>query len=147
MKRGRVTAVVVAWAASIGVGYLVNEVLFKGLYMAQPAGVFRPDAELMAKLPLGIAFQLLGFFAFARAYGKGYEGGSGIAEGLRFGLLIGVMLDCFATAWFYVTSPISMTMMLAMMVDNLVEASIYGAIVGALYHPAAKSIVRPATAL
>ena len=33
---------------------------------------------------------LVGMFAVAYIYAKGYEGGSGLQEGLRFGLLIGI---------------------------------------------------------
>src|SRR5262245_49416151 len=123
MTRGRVVAAgVAAWLASIPIGYLVNEVLFANLYAAN-AVAFRPHADLVTNLPVGFAFQLIGFIAFAFAFKKGYEGGSPVGEGVRFGILIMLMVDCFAIVWNYVATPISMTLMAAMMIDYLVEGA------------------------
>lgn len=146
MNMGRVAAAaVVAWVVSIGIGYLVNEVLFSGLYAAS-AAAFRPDAQMMANLPVGFAGMLLGFFAFAYAYAKGYEGGSGPMEGLRFGLLVGLMLDGFGLVWYWVTVPIEARLAVAMMLDTLVEFAIYGAIVGFVYRPVGAAMPRRSVA-
>jgi hypothetical protein len=135
MNMGRVAAAaVVAWVVSIGIGYLVNEVLFAGMFAAN-AAAFRPQAEMMANLPIGFGVMLLGFFAFAYMYAKGYEGGAGVMEGIRFGLLVGIMLDGFAMVWYWVTIPIDASLGIAMMLDGLVEFTIYGGIVGAIYRP------------
>lgn len=143
MNMGRVAAAaVVAWVVSIGVGYLVNEVLFSSLYAAN-AAAFRPDPQMMANLPVGFIGMLLGFFAFAYAYAKGYEGGSGPMEGVRFGLLVGVMLDGFGLIWYWVTIPIDVRLAAAMMIDTLVEFSLYGAIVGFVYRPIGTPVRRP----
>ena len=37
----------------------------------------------IVSIPVG--FLLVGFFAFAYAYARGFEGGSGVMEGVRFG--------------------------------------------------------------
>ncbi len=128
-------AAIVAWVVSIPVGYVVNEIILKDLFQAN-AAAFRPDDVLMSMLPIGFAFMLVGFFVFAYAYAKGYEGGSGVMEGIRFGVIIGLLIDCFAISWWYVTVPMDSTLAMAMMVDNIVEPAMYGAIVGALYKPA-----------
>jgi hypothetical protein len=47
-----VTAAVVAWVVSIGIGFLVNQVLLSDLMLANAAAM-RPEAEMTAKLPLG----------------------------------------------------------------------------------------------
>jgi len=146
MTRGRVVAAgVAAWIASIPIGYLVNEVLFANLYAAN-AAAFRPHADILANLPIGIGFQLIGFIAFAFAFTKGYEGKSPVGEGIRFGILITLMIDCFAIVWNYVTTPISVSLMIAMMIDYLVEGAIYGAIVGAVSRPAGKPAMQAAKA-
>ena len=59
----------------------------------------RPEAELMGNLPIGFAFLLLGFFAFAYVYAKGYEGGDGVVEGIRFGVLVSLIVVGFGLIW------------------------------------------------
>lgn len=137
MNFGRIAlAAVVAWAVSLPVGFLVNDVLFAGM-MAANASVLRPEADIMAMLPLGFAVLLVGFFAFAYMYAKGYEGGSGVVEGLRFGFLASLVVTGFAMVWMYVSYPITSSYAIAIIADSVVEMTLYGAIVGAIYKPTA----------
>ena len=137
MNFARVAAgAVAAWVVSIPVGYVVNEILLKDLYVANAAAM-RPDEAVMANVPLGFGFMLFGFLVFAYTYAKGYEGGSGVMEGIRFGVLVALMVMSFSIIWTYVTMPISGTLAVAWMVDYVAEFSLYGAIVGAIYRPAA----------
>jgi hypothetical protein len=131
-----VTAAVVAWVVSIGIGFLVNEVLLRDLILANAAAM-RPQEEMVAKLPLGFAFLLVGFLAFAYAYAKGYEGGHGPMEGVRFGVVVALVVIGFGVIWQYIVFPIGGAMAVAGVVDAIVELAIYGAIVGAIYRPAA----------
>jgi hypothetical protein len=136
MNYGRIAAAaVVAWVVSVGLGFLVNNVLFAPLAAANVA-VMRPEAQLMANLPIGLGFLLVGFFAFAYAYAKGYEGGKGVAEGIRFGVTVSLIVVGFGVVWQYVMFPITATYAAALMIDSVVELAIYGAIVGAIYKPA-----------
>jgi hypothetical protein len=130
-----VTAAVVAWVVSIGIGFLVNEVLLRDLMLANAAAM-RPQDEMIAKLPLGFAFLLIGFLAFAYAYAKGYEGGHGPMEGVRFGVVVALVVIGFGVIWQYVAFPIDGAMAVAGVIDAIVELAIYGAIVGAIYRPA-----------
>jgi hypothetical protein len=130
-------AAVAAWVVSLPVGYVVNEILLKDIYTANAAAM-RPEAAIMANVPVGFVFMLVGFFAFAYAYAKGYEGTSGVMEGLRFGVLVALMLICFGLIWSWVTMPITARMAAAMMIDAVAEFALYGAIVGAVYKPAMK---------
>jgi hypothetical protein len=130
-----VTAAVVAWVVSIGIGFLVNEVLLKDLMLANAAAM-RPQDEMLAKLPLGFAFLFVGFLAFAYAYAKGYEGGHGPMEGVRFGVIVALVVIGFGVIWQYVAFPIDGAMAVAGVIDAIVELAIYGAIVGAIYRPA-----------
>ena len=136
MNLARVAAAaVVAWIVSIAIGAFVNFVLFADLALANAAAM-RPEADITANLPLGFAFLLLGFFAFAYVYAKGYEGGNGVMEGVRFGLMAAVIIIGFGVIWQYIVFPISGAFAAAIVVDTFVEAAIYGAIVGAIYKPA-----------
>ena len=138
MNFARVAAsALAAWAVSIPVGYVVNEILLKDLFTANAAAMRSPEA-VMANVPLGFVATLVGFFAFAYMYAKGYEGTSGPVEGIRFGVLVALLLCCFAIVWQYVVYPISASMLAAMVIDVIAETALYGGIVGAIYKPAAK---------
>ena len=133
MKFGRVAgAALAAWVVYLGVSPLVNNVLLADLY-AQHARVFRPQAEM--NVAFGLVAALIGFFVFAYAYAKGYEGGAGVVEGLRFGVVVGLLLAAFSVAWNYVVLPVSGALAAAWIVDVIVEMAIYGAVVGLVYRP------------
>jgi hypothetical protein len=132
---GRVAAgAIVAWIASLLISPLVNNVLLADLY-ARHAAVFRPQAEM--NMVLGLGASLVGYFVFAYAYAKGYEGGNGAVEGLRFGVVVGLLLACFAVVWNYVVLPVSGSLGVAWIVDTLVEMALYGVVVGLIYKPIA----------
>ena len=133
MNFGRVAAAaLVAWVVYLGVSPLVNNVLLADLY-AQHARVFRPQAEM--NVAFGLAAALAGFFVFAYAYAKGYEGGAGVVEGLRFGVVVGLLLAAFSVAWNYVVLPVSGALAAAWIVDVIVEMAIFGMVVGLVYKP------------
>ncbi|HEY6360365.1 MAG TPA: hypothetical protein VIX63_04635 [Vicinamibacterales bacterium] len=145
MNFGRIAAAaVVAWIVSLGLGFLVNDVLLADLIAAN-ASAHRPEAELTGNLPIGFAFLLLGFFAFAYAYAKGYEGGNGVVEGVRFGVLVSLIVVGFGLIWMYVAYPITATYAAAIIIDSIVELALYGAIVGAIYKPLPTGARRAAT--
>jgi hypothetical protein len=141
-----VMAAVAAWVLYLGVSFVVHTVLLRDIYM-QHAGMMRPEAEAGAILPVGFGFALVGFFAFAYAYAKGYEGGSGMQEGLRFGVIVGILLCCFGTIWDYMVWPMSARLAVAWMVDYIIEFALYGALVGAIYTPAPRRARSTATAV
>ena len=133
MNFGRVAAAAfAAWVVYLGVSPLVNNVLLADLY-AQHVRVFRPQAEM--NVAFGLAAALAGFFVFAYAYAKGYEGGAGVVEGLRFGVVVGLLLAAFSVTWNYVVLPVSGALAAAWIVDVIVEMAIYGAVVGLVYRP------------
>ena len=135
MNLGRVAiAAIVSCVLYLGISLLVHAVLLTDLYL-QYAHVMRPEADRQQILPAGFVLALVGFFAFAYAYAKGYEGGSGTQEGLRFGVLVGILICCFATIWEYLVFPIGRRLLLAWCIDHIVEFAIYGMVVGAVYKP------------
>jgi hypothetical protein len=131
-------AAVAAWIVYLGVSFVVHTVLLKDLYL-QHLGAMRPEADQHAILPIGFFFALVGFFAFAYTYAKGYEGGSGAQEGLRFGVLVGILICCFRVIWDHMTWPVSLQLTVAWMVEYIVEFAIYGSIVGVIYKPVQKT--------
>jgi hypothetical protein len=132
-----------AWIAFVAIGSVVHGVLLADLYVEQARGV-RGEGETHPALGFGLA--LVGFFAFAYAYAKGYEGGRGTQEGMRFGVLVALMLVSFAAVWGYIVFPISAGLAAALAIDYVVEFAIYGMIVGAVYRPAPAVAARGASA-
>jgi len=130
---GRLTSsALVAWFVHIGLTSLVWSNLLSDMG-PQNASILRAPAEM--NLVLGYAASLLGFFVFAYAYAKGYEGGAGALEGLRFGVIVGLLLACFSAVWSYVMMPISGTFAAAMIVDAILEMAVFGVVVGLVYKP------------
>lgn len=132
-------AAVAAWVVYLGVSFVVHAMLLEDIY-TQHASVMRPENEANVILPMGFVFALVGFFAFAYAYAKGYEGSSGIQEGLRFGVIVGILLVCFGSIWTYMVWPVSGRLAVLWMIDYVVEFALYGMIVGAIYKPAARAL-------
>jgi hypothetical protein len=130
-------AAVVTWVVYLGVSFVVHTMLLVDIYN-QHRSVMRPEDQANAILPIGFVFALVGFFAFAYAYAKGYEGGKGIQEGLRFGVIVGILICCFSTIWGYMVWPMSGMLLIAWMIDYIVEFALYGMIVGLLYKPSTR---------
>jgi hypothetical protein len=129
-------AALACWLLYMCLSYVVHGVLLRPTYLKY-AGAMRPEAQAASILPIGFAAALAGFFAFAYAYAKGYEGGSGIQEGLKFGVLVAVMICGFAVVWEYMVWPMGPRLFGAWVVDFFVEFSIYGMLTGSIYRPAA----------
>src|SRR3990172_10622895 len=119
-------AAVSAWVLSLVVGFVVNTYVMAEVYGAN-AAAFRPQDQM--NLALGFGAQLVGFFAFAYMYAKGYEGTGGLQEGLRFGVLIAIVLIGFVIVWNYVVLPVDGTLAVYWVVDTLVELALYGMVV------------------
>ena len=125
-----------AWVAFVIIGYVVHGVLLTDLY-ARQASALRPGGDVHSMYGFGAG--LVGFFVFAYAYAKGYEGGQGTQEGMRFGVLVALMLICFGAVRAYVVFPISGGLAAVLAVDYVVEFVVYGMIVGAIYKPVERS--------
>ena len=136
-------AALAAWVLYMVMGYIVHGVLLSDLYR-QYTGLMRPEAQAQTILPINFGVVLVGFFAFAYAYAKGYEGGNGLQEGLRFGVLVGIMLCTFGAIWQYMVWPAGRRLLAAWLIDYIVEFALYGIVVGLIYKPAAVSAKRVA---
>jgi hypothetical protein len=131
-------AALVAWVVYLGVSFVVHTMLLGDLYR-EHAGAMRPEADQNGILPVGFVFALVGFFAFAYTYAKGYEGSRGTQEGIRFGVLVGILICAFRVIWDHMIWPVSIQLTIAWMVEFIVEFALYGMIVGAIYKPAPRA--------
>jgi hypothetical protein len=135
MNQRRIAAAAgTAWLVSIPFNAFIHHGVLGSIYAAN-AAAFRPDPEIVRRLPIGYAVELVGFVIVASMYARRYAGGRGIIEGLRFGALIGLVLVSFVGIWNYVTLPISGVLGVAEAVACVFAGTIYGAIIGAVYRP------------
>ena len=133
MDFGRVAiAAVTAWVVFLLVSTLLSPALL-GEFYQRHASLFRRPADQNGVIGFAAAF--FGFFVFAYAYAKGYEGGGRASEGMRFGVLVGLLIASFSLAWAYVLLPISPGFAAAAVIDTIVEMAIYGVVVGLIYRP------------
>lgn len=126
-----------AFAASVAVAYVINDIWLVRLYRAN-AWAYRRADDVEKLVPIGLTMQALGSLAFAWVYAKGYETNSeasGIAQGVRFGLAVALLIVGFATVWNYVTQPIAPRLGILQMLATIAESGICGAVVGLVYHP------------
>jgi hypothetical protein len=123
-----------AWFVSIPFGAFIHHGMLGRLYAAN-AAAFRPGPEIIRRLPIGYAAQLIGFCIAAWMYARLHSGKRGILEGLRFGAMIGMVLVSFGVVWNYVTQPITAALGVAEVFECVVSSTIYGAIIGAVYRP------------
>src|ERR1700738_2689209 len=95
MNYGRLAlTAAVATVVDFVYGYVVYGVLLRGEFARYPT-IFRSSDTQMAFLPLMFVAFLVGMFAIAWIYAKGYEGGHAIQEGLRFGVLVAVFIIAY----------------------------------------------------
>ncbi len=127
-------AAVAAWIVALVLGFVLNDFLLADVMAANQAAM-RTEAELPARLPVGFVFLLIGFFAFAYAYAKGYEGTNAVMEGVRFGVLVGLVVLGFANVWQWVLYPVTNAMLFVTIASSIEQMAIYGAVVGAIYRP------------
>jgi hypothetical protein len=129
-------AAIAAFVVDAAYGFVVWGNLLKADFERYPA-VFRAEADVMGLMPMMFAGILLGMFALAWIYAKGYEGGSGVAEGARFGAVVGLMMIAFFSIGMYATTNIGGTFAAKSAVASFIEMLIVGVTLGAVYRPAA----------
>jgi hypothetical protein len=134
-------AAVVAWIVDGVYGFLVYGIALQSEFAKFP-GVFRPMEVVNGNLPLMFAGSLIGMFAAAYIFAKGYEGRGGIQEGLRFGVLVAVFLIGYVLVGNYVIMNIGRRISAYMAVAGLVEWIVVGITLGLMYQPAAKTARR-----
>ena len=99
--------------------------------------VFRPEEEMMAVMPIGIAATFIAILVVAMIFAMIHRGGSGIAEGARLGVLIGIFVVCAFVLHNYVNLNIGMKLALGQAAAYFVQWTIVGIVIGLIYKPLA----------
>jgi hypothetical protein len=128
-------ATATVWLVSIPIGAVIHHGVLGSVYAAN-AAAFRPDTDVVQRLPIGYAGLVLGFWAAAVMYAKTSPRSSSILGGIQFGLLIGAIVVSLAVVWNYVTLPISVAVGVAEALECMFLSAVYGAIIGVIYRPA-----------
>lgn len=127
-------AALAAWVVYLALGFLIHAVMLNDMWQGlMRDGVARSATTGNALMPLGFGLALPGCLAFAYAYAKGYEGGSGLQEGLRFGVLVGLLLVTFGLTWNYITFPLPITYLTSTAAATVIEFAALGMVVGLVY--------------
>jgi hypothetical protein len=124
------------WDAVYGV--LVYGMLLAPEFAKYP-GVYRPNPDGQAYLPLMFAGIFIAIIVAALIYAKGYEGGSGMAEGMRFGILLGLFVAFAFSGVNYAVLNIGRRLAVTAAAAGFFEWLGIGIIIGLVYKPVAPS--------
>jgi hypothetical protein len=142
MNYGRVAlAAVAATVVDFVYGFFVYGNLLTSEFAKYP-NIFRPAETQMAFLPMMFAGFLVAMAAAVLIYGKGYEGGSGIAEGTRFGLLIAVFQIGYVVLGNHAVMQVNLRLTAYLALAALAEWLIVGITIGSAYKPSAAASSR-----
>jgi hypothetical protein len=134
-KRFAVSSVAVFFLLMI-VDYIFQKKVLMSLYVAT-AHLWRPEAEMLQRLPYIYVVYAVTALIFTYIYTKGYEGKpSGAGEGLCFGLIVGFFLSFPMAMMCYVTMPIPKELALGWFASGMVEYLVCGLAVGLIYKKA-----------
>jgi hypothetical protein len=122
-----------AWIFAFVYGVMVSRLL--GREISRYPGVFRSAHQMGANAAILLVGSLLSMLAAAYIYGKGYEGGSGIAQGARFGFVLALFVLGWASVGNYAILNIGGRLGLFSAAATFVEVVLLGCVIGALYKP------------
>jgi Protein of unknown function (DUF1761) len=97
--------------------------------------VFRPEEEMKAVMPIGIASTFMAILAAAVIFAMMRQGGSGITQGARFGVLIGIFVVCASVLHNYVNLNIGLKLALGQAAAYFVQWTIIGIVIALIYKP------------
>lgn len=127
-----------AWVVAFVYSLIVYGGLLRSEFARYP-GVYRSMHQATANLPILLIGSAVSMFSAVYMYGKGYEGGNGVAEGARFGAILGLFLVGSAGLANYATLNIGGRLGLSVVVAGFVEMVLIGSVIGALYKPAVRA--------
>ena len=126
-------AFVACYFASQALGFLINGVLLADSYKAL-AHVWRPEAEMNAKMWIFFVTAFISVFLFCYIFTKGYEN-KGLMEGVRYGALMGVLMSVPIAYDSYVIYPLPYSMALKWFLTGMVYWIALGALLALIYKP------------
>jgi hypothetical protein len=95
--------------------------------------VFRPEDEMFAVMPIGIAATFIAILVAAIIFAMIHPGGSGATEGARFGVLIGIFVVCAFVLHNYVNLNIGLKLALGQAAAYFVQWTIIGIVIALIY--------------
>lgn len=124
--------------ASFAFGFLVMA-LWPGLFEEgrKFAGVFRPEEEMMAVMPIALAAAFLGILLAAVLFAKMHPRGSGAREGARFGVLLGLFVVFAFVLHNYANLNIGLKFALEQAAVYFLQWTVVGTVIGLVYRPLA----------
>lgn len=114
-------------------GFLTNGLILADTYKSL-SSVWRPEADMQAKMWIFLLTSLVAIFLFCFIFTKGYEN-KGIGEGVRYGALVGTLLSVPWAFDSYVIYPITGTLAVMWLVTGVVSWVVLGALLAAIYRP------------
>lgn len=132
-----IIAFVVVFILLEATNYFVNMVILSSTY-ANPeiSKIFRPLAEMEAKMwRMWIADLVYSFF-FVFIFVKGYEN-KGIMEGVRYGIYIGIFIQFMAAVAQNVVYPVPAYLAAQWFIYGMIESVIFGVATAMIYKPKA----------
>jgi len=112
-------------------GFLLHGVMLADTYKAL-AAVWRPEAEMQAKMWVMFANSAVYLFLFCYIFTRGYEN-KGIMEGLRYGGLMGLFVSIMTAYDSYVIYPVPYSLVLTWFVSGVVIYVVLGAVLASIY--------------
>ncbi len=130
-----VTAFVVVFILLEVTNYLVNVVILSSTYSnPEISKIFRPMAEMDAKMWMMWIADLVYSFFFVFIFVKGYEN-KGIMEGVRYGIYIGIFIQFMAAVAQHVVYPLPASLAVQWFIYGLIESVIFGVAAAMIYKP------------
>ena len=99
-------------------------------------GVFRPQEEMMAVMPIGFVAAIIAIVVVAIIFAMIHKGGSGPTKGARLGVLIGIFAVC-NVMHNYANLNIGPKLALGQAAAYFVQWTIVGIVIGLIYKPLA----------
>ncbi|MCL6097243.1 MAG: hypothetical protein M1391_01545 [Bacteroidetes bacterium] len=132
-----IIAFVVVFILLEATNYLVNMVILSSTYSnPEISKIFRPMAEMDAKMWMMWIADLVYSFFFVFIFVKGYEN-KGIMEGVRYGIYIGIFIQFMAAVAQHVVYPLPASLAVQWFIYGLIESVIFGVAAAMIYKPKA----------
>jgi hypothetical protein len=101
------------------------------------SAVFRPEAEMMKLMPIGIAASFLAILVAAFLFAQTRRIASGAKEGARFGAVLGLFVVFAFVLHNYANLNLGLKLSLLQAVAYFVQWTAIGIVIGLIYEPAA----------
>jgi hypothetical protein len=125
-------SVVVMFVVSMGLGFVVHELLLGADYRALP-GMFRPAPDAEQQFGYMIAAHVLIAVGFTWIYRQGREAGKSVlGQGLRFGAAVAVLSNVPGYMIYHAVQPLPLDLMIKQICFDVPAVLVMGVVVAAI---------------